>query len=277
MKKLLIVWTTGLLMLSACIPGQPLTSTGPGVETIVAQTLEAVTAAAPTPIMPANGLPVSYNNISFTIPLELNASATPSTNRYVEFPYINPSNGPMPEHVVFKFTSYPVEGDAKIMVFKASDYAAYGQPLQEVVTALLGGQDSVKPMSEALIQGEFYAQRQPLNFKNGHGVRYLTQVLTNAAPITNKDLFYYYQGITTDGAYFVSAVFHVNAAFLVANSNPDSPTPPEGVPFGDPNNVDFPAYLSTVTQKLNDTPPVNYTPSLTLLDKLIESLEVTTP
>lgn len=266
MKNILILLTTGLLMLSACAPAQPVTPTVPGVGTIVAATLQAMTATAPTPAAQASGLPVSSNNISFTIPLELNASATPSTNTDVEYPYINPSGDPMPAHVVFQITNYPVEGDAKIMVFKSSEYAAYGAPLQ----------DANQPLPDQLAH-DFYAQAKPVPFQNGHGVRYLTEVLTNPTPITNRDLFYYYQGITNDGAYFVSAIFHVHAAFLVADGNKDTSTPSGGIPFNWGTDLDFSKYLGDVTQKLNDTPVENYTPSLILLDKMIGSLQVANP
>jgi hypothetical protein len=276
MKKALIVLITGLLMLSACTPAQPVPSTGPGVGTIVAATLQALTAAAPTPGVQASGLPVSNNNISFNIPLELNASATPSTNTDVEYPYINPSGGPMPEHVVFQITNFPVEGDARIMVFKSSEHAAYGAPLQDAVTALLAGGDASQPLPKALAP-DFYAQAKPVPFQNGHGVRYLTEVLTNPAPITNRDLFYYYQGMTNDGMYFVSAIFHVHAAFLVADGKKDSPTPSDGIPFNWGTDLDFSKYLGEVTQKLNNTPAENYTPSLILLDKMIGSMQVANP
>jgi hypothetical protein len=273
--KFIVVTAISLLILSACLPAQPPESDAE-VGAVVAQTLEAMTAAAPAPTQP-KGLPVSYNNISFTIPIEMNVSAAPSTNTDVEFPAINPSGGPMAEHVTFQLTNYPVQGEAQIMVFKSSEYATYGPSMQAAVSALLTGQDTVQPLPETLLQGEFFAQAKPVAFKNGHGVRYLTQVLTNFAPITNDEIFYYYQGITTDGAYFVSAVLHVNAQFLVKDGSMNSPTPPDGIPFDNSANLDFPAYLSAVTKKLNDAPQEGYTPSLLMLDALIESLQVTAP
>lgn len=226
--------------------------------------------------LPASGLPVSFNNITFEIPLELNASAMPSLSTAVEFPYINPGSEPMPEHVVFQLTNFPA-GDASIAIFKASDYAAYGVPLQEAVTALLAKQDGVQPLADPLTQGEFFAQAKPVNFKNGHGVRQLTQVLMNFAPITNEGLLYFYQGITDDGAYFVSAVIHVNAGFLAANGSMDSVTPSDGIPFSFDGGFDFPAYLSAMTQKLNDTPAESFSPSLSALDRMIESIQITPP
>jgi hypothetical protein len=72
MKKLLRVLLISVFALSACTPSsQPTPVVGPNLETMVALTFEALTAAAP-PTAQAIGLPVSYSNISFIIPLELN-------------------------------------------------------------------------------------------------------------------------------------------------------------------------------------------------------------
>lgn len=282
-KKFIFV-AGSLLILAACLP-VPVQSPddSQSVETVVALTFEALTSVAPpaapttAPTQVASGLPVSYNNIAFTIPLELNASATPVVTTDVEYPYINPSNGPMPEHVRFDFTNYPLEGNSEILVFKASEYAAYGN-LQEVVTALLAGQDANAPFPEALVNADFYAHAQPIRFQNGHGVRYLEQTLTAVAPVNNRELFYYYQGITDDGAYFVSARLHTSAPFLVADEQKDSPTPPDGVPFGwEQSDFDFASYLQSISQKLNEAPEESFTPSLATLDRLIESLTISAP
>jgi hypothetical protein len=225
-------------------------------------------------------LPVSYENISFDLPLELSASANGSLSTDIEFPYIYQEGDPMAEHAVIQFTDYPVQvpRQARIMVFKASDYASYSELLQSVVNALSAGQDTLQALPRALVQGEFYTQAKAITFKNGHGVRYLTQVLTDFGPINNEGLFYYYQGITTDGAYFLSAIFPVNADFLPENGLQDAVTPPEGVPFDwQGSSQDFAPYLTAVTQKLNDTPAERYTPSLLTLDKLIESIQVSNP
>jgi hypothetical protein len=275
MKKIASFLTLGLLILSAC-GSAPVAQAG--LETVVAATLDGLTAEAES-----SGLPVSYENISFRIPPALNASVNAFTDTQWEFPSINPSNGPMPAHAIFEFTNYPVESSypahegARIMVFKSSEYAAYGFTEQEAVTALLAGQESSQPIPEALVMGMFYAQEKTVDFQNGHGVRYLTQVLDGVAPISNERIFYYYQGVTNDGAYFVSAIFHVNAAFLVADGDKDSLTPPDGVPFTWDQEVDFTKYRDEITQKLNATPDENFTPSLAVFDQLIGSMEIVSP
>lgn len=44
---------------------------------------------------------------------------------------------------------------------------------------------------------------------DGGGIRYLTQFGQAAGLITNPELFYTFQGLTDDGAYYVAAVFPV--------------------------------------------------------------------
>ena len=286
MKKMWIILLISQLVLSACTPTPPAAPKGPNIETAVAGTLQALTAAAPQPTLPppaapsaapAKGIPVSSNHVAFTIPLEMNASAAPSTTTDVEFPYINPSGGPMASHAVFQITNYPVEGDAKIFVFKSSDYAAYGELTQGAITALLGKKENGQPLPVGLAQ-DFQAQIKAVSFKNGHGVRLLTQVLGNFMTINNHGLFYYYQGISNDGTYYVAAIFHINAAFLVADDKSTSPTPGNGIPFpANPDGASFTKYLDSITQKLNATPPEKYTVSLALLDQLIGSIEAGTP
>lgn len=105
----------------------------------------------------------------------------------------------------------------------------------------------------------------------------MTQILTNFAPITNEDLVYFYQGISNDGTHFVLAVIHINAGFLVADGRMDLATPPDGIPFSFDGNLDFPAYLSAITQKLNDTPAGSFSPSLSTLDQMIGSIHIALP
>jgi hypothetical protein len=282
MKKIWTVLLASQLIISACAISQTVTPPAPEVKTIAAPTVQAATLAPQPTAQPTaaavSGIPVSFNNVSFNIPLELKASASPSTSTDVEFPYINPSGGLMAGHIAFQITNYPVAGDAKILVFKTADYAAYGPTSQNAVTSLLGKQDAFQPLPETLAKG-FYAQAKTVSFKNGHGVRYLYQIMTNFAPVENSGLFYYFQGVTNDGAYFVSAILPVNAAFLPADGNPNSPLPAGGIAFPpDPAAPgEFSKYLDQVTQKLNGTGAEDFTPSLAQLDAIIESIQVANP
>jgi hypothetical protein len=282
MKKQWIALLATLIIISACV-FVPSKKEPPGdVEPDVSSTSQALTSIPQTTVLPTDapmrGIPVTFNNVTFNIPLELRSSANPSTSTDVEFPYINPSGGLMAEHLAFQIAGYPVPRDARILVFKTSDYAAYGPVSQNGVTSLLDNQDAYQPLPETLAKG-FYAQAKTVAFKNGHGVRYLSQIMTGYAPVSNTDLFYYYQGITNDGAFFVSAVLPVKTAFLPEDGAIDSPLTADGVAFpADPAAPgEFSKYLDQITQKLNGTALEVFTPSLSSLDSLIGSINVANP
>ena len=128
-----------------------------------------------------------------------------------------------------------------------------------------------QPLPE-ILDSTFSAQIHAINFKNGHGVRYLSQVFQNFMPANNYGMFYYYQGLTNDGQFYVQAILPINAPFLPADDNPNTPLPADGVPF---NTVDFPGYLATVTQRLDNTSSSSFTPYLDSLDALVASMQVT--
>ena len=107
----------------------------------------------------------------------------------------------------------------------------------------------------------------------------LTEVLTGYAPINNQNIFYYYQGLSTDGKWFIQAIIPIQAAFLVADSDPNSVVPADGIPFpfDTVNDVNaFQNYYDAVKVKLDATDLSAFTPSLGLLDELIQSIHVST-
>jgi hypothetical protein len=116
------------------------------------------------------------------------------------------------------------------------------------------------------------------DFQNGRGIFFLAEYYKEFAivPITNNDLFYSYQGITNDGKYWISATFPVNAPYLQPSF--DDPTVPmDGIVMsseviGEHEN-DW-SYFLRMVDKINSTPDEEFTPSLTCLRTLIESLEV---
>jgi len=281
MKRLTMIMLVFLPVLFACTGIQTATPpvSQPSLETVVAATFQALTAQAPSPTL-NNGQLITFNNVSFTIPNGLSLTVSPVISTDTEYPFIYPQEEPMPSHMRFEIGNYPItsypEHSNEILVFNAQKYAAYSANLQETVSALITGQDAIAPFPESLVDGYFFAQAAPIRFQNGHGVRYLEEVLTGIAPINNQELFYYFQGITDDGMYFISARLHISASFLVADSNPNSITPPDGIPFiWDSTKFDLAKYYQDIEEKLNSSLPDAYSPSLNLLDALINSILVT--
>jgi hypothetical protein len=121
----------------------------------------------------------------------------------------------------------------------------------------------------------FHSNEQVQKFQNGTGIRFLTQYAQAPYPVNNNSLFYTFQGLTNDGAYYISAILPINAAFLSPDGNPNTPLPADGVPFDWNNFENIPAHFELVKQKLNATDPNAFTPSLTNLDTMIQSVRIT--
>jgi hypothetical protein len=52
----------------------------------------------------------------------------------------------------------------------------------------------------------FASNIKVISFQNGKGVRFLTEYAQHAASANNHNLFYYFQGLTGDGAYYIIAI-----------------------------------------------------------------------
>jgi hypothetical protein len=104
---------------------------------------------------------------------------------------------------------------------------------------------------------------------SGGGIRYLAEYAQYTAPVNNNDLFYTYQGLTSDGQYWVAAILPINNPILPANAD----NPPGGLSWDDFSNNFEPYILDMVTQ-LNALPPESYIPTLTALDTLVASITV---
>jgi hypothetical protein len=115
----------------------------------------------------------------------------------------------------------------------------------------------------------FHARYQSLPFQNGGGIRYMVLFAQYSAPVNNHDLFYTYQGLTSDGQYWVSAILPINHTIL-----PDTgDNPPGGVTWEQFGN-DYPSYIADMTNQLNAQPPDSFTPTLAALDALVASISI---
>lgn len=115
----------------------------------------------------------------------------------------------------------------------------------------------------------FFAGYQVVPFMNGGGIRYLTLYAQYYAPVNNNDLFYTYQGLTSNGQYWVSAILPINNPILPANAD----NPPGGVSWEEFNN-NYGPYITDMIAQLNSQPQDAYSPSLGLLDALVGSITI---
>ncbi len=112
----------------------------------------------------------------------------------------------------------------------------------------------------------FHAGLTYLSFQNGSGVRFLTQYDQAIIPINNQELFYTFQGITSDGVYYVSAILPVSDPSLPATGQLTTAEM-------DKIAKNFEAYLKQTTQALDKEPAASFTPRLDALDSLVTSLK----
>lgn len=122
----------------------------------------------------------------------------------------------------------------------------------------------------------FASNFRTISFQNGSGVRFLTEYAQYFATVNNYDLIYHFQGFTDDGEYYIIAILPVTAPALAETSDFEAVVPVGGIAFPDINdpNVDMQAYYASVTDLLNATPSEAFTPALSQLDALIQSMRV---
>ena len=108
-----------------------------------------------------------------------------------------------------------------------------------------------------------------ISFKNGSGIRYLMQQGQSYWPINNQDVFYTFQGLTSDGKYWISARLGISNPALPENGN----TLPNGESM-DTFDQNFPAYSAALTTQLNSQPGDSFSPTLSALDALISSITI---
>jgi hypothetical protein len=167
---------------------------------------------------------------------------------------------------------YPAAEYAALLPGAASNILA----LQDILAnpAQLMGANNL-PTITFFNAGAVFASRDNLiEFQNGAGVRMLTQYAQSFAQINNFELFYHFQGLTSDGSYYLIAILPISAPILAPDN--ESPAPADGVPFPgytDPD-VDYQAYYRLVVEKLNTVPGDSFDPTLTALDQLIGSIKI---
>jgi hypothetical protein len=175
-----------------------------------------------------------------------------------------------------------------IYVYPAQAYAEMVPPAFESIRRLNNIlHDPAAPLTTDLLpavpffnaQASFAANIEVIYFQNGGGVRFLTQYAQYPAPANNHELFYHFQGVTRDGAYYVIAIFPVTAPELAETSESAVDLPIGGTAYPDmsDSNADWDGYYHAVTELLNNTPADSFTPQLGQLDSLINSLVIAAP
>lgn len=257
----------------------PITDTASAPAAIVPA---AATIEAPTSVPAPTGISVSANGTSFIIPQGLANGATLSAlaaSLSPDAPYWDI----YPAYIEFALDGYVLQNkthSARIIIYPVSEYAKVNEGAAQIISdlqTLLANPNAQTPQNLPFLPlfnaGQvFHSNEQFIKFQNGVGIRFLTQFAQAPYPANNQDLLYTFQGITSDNAYYVAAILPINIAFLPQDGNPESPLPADGVPFDWNNFENVNAHFELVKQKLNASDPNAFTPSLTSLDALMQSV-----
>jgi hypothetical protein len=185
--------------------------------------------------------------------------------------------GVAPLHTEIVLKGYTISNyllDPKIYIFPSAEYGSMLDFVQQDINTLklIIANQSAEGMGELPLLPPQYAQQlfhsnfKHIQFQNGQGIRYITQYAQAYVPINNHDVFYTFQGITSDGKTYISLILPVNNPVLQADEGP--------IPGSDftafSNN--FETYLTGIKTQLNASPDDSFTPNLQLLDEMVQSL-----
>lgn len=183
-----------------------------------------------------------------------------------------------PQYDQVKFSGYPLSGtfhEPQLLVYPAAEYAALDGAAAQVILSLTQTLAEKPTAPERLpflplwpAAQMMHSNVEYLSFKNGNGVRFLTQYGQAAYPVNNHDLFYTFQGLTSDGKWYVAAILPVSHSSLPATG--------DQVPGGDFESFanNFEAYMAIAQAQLNTLANDSFTPSLAVLDAMMASLQV---
>ncbi len=300
-KRILAGMLILILATLACGSAMP-TQQVDNVSTIVAATIQALTAAAPLATQPLatqaaptqapqpSGVAASFGNVSFVIPNGLASGASGEQAAAVD-----ETNGApwevAPAHIHFTLNGYNDQlgkfSVADITIYPAQDFAAVSagatnslQSLQAILASPSAPltKDALPQVPTFNAAQMFAAQVQRINFASGSGLRMVTQYGQAVGPATNNGTFYHFEGLTSDGKYYVVVVLPIGSPLLSSGNDPNAPAPAGGVPFPGYSSIDpkdYDTYFQAVTDKLNAAGADTFQPSLSQLDALIQSITVT--
>ena len=199
-------------------------------------------------------------------------------------PESNDLNGPgfdlNPQYTELTFTGYVLPDrffTPQISVYPVQRFSELvPDVIPQRVTALqaLTGGGSVGDQGLPLLPvfnaaQELYAQYNVIAFQSGSGVRFLTQYSQAADPINNHEMFFTFQGLTSDGKYWISAILPISNPILPENGD----NPPNGQSWDQFSN-NFVPYIADMQTLLNNQVAGSFTPTITALDALIASITI---
>ena len=169
--------------------------------------------------------------------------------------------------------------DPQIHIYPVTDYAELFEGVEPEIERLRAVLASVADGAESSVAGGlpflppiageqvFAAQLAVLDFVGGSGIRYLTQYDAGPHSITNQTVFYTFQGLTDDGAFYVAAFLPIRTSALL-----DSPA--TDISFNEIIGGEFPAYVEDIARRIDGLSATDFELRVTFLDDMIKNMEV---
>jgi heat shock protein HslJ len=229
---------------------------------------------------------VSFNGFSF------NFDSTLATNVNISQFAGDPADlqqpgGPEVRHTQFLLSSTSpapesfLDATGAIRVYQTADFAAYAdaqvelQQLQTLITdradlaPFMAVDTTVAPnelpfMPQMPASQVIRARAQYVETPAVRGISYVTVFRQDVSPFVSSEFVYTFQGLSIDGAHYISAIFRVNASVFPADIPADFDM--------DTFNATFNDYLVESVDQLNQAGLETFTPSLTTIDALIQSI-----
>jgi hypothetical protein len=284
MKRWVPIYLFGLLLFACSIPSTIPTQTATPSQTSVTETslvteIPTETTAPVITEQPAPATNVSCNELElFLDPALASGFNCESITESSEGLEVHPQNSTVTlqgyvlsgKFFTPHISVYPVQRYTELL---PDTIPAYLSALQSIVSnsscpAFTGSFNSSLPFLPVFNASQvFFAECQVISFVGGNGIRYLTEFAQYYAVVNNYDLFYTYQGITSDGNYWVSAILPINNPILPDNGD----NPPDGMTMEE-FSANYEPYLMDVIDQLNSQPSDSYNPTLTALDELVSSI-----
>lgn len=184
----------------------------------------------------------------------------------------------VPEHREYRFNSWIINDaflDARIKIYAVDEFKTInpgvGDRLAELENVLMNkpADGEGAPVGDIFNAGQMYKSNvKYLQFQNGEGIRFLTQYGQALFPLGRPMMFYTFQGLTSDGRYYISAWL---------------PATHPSLPHGNTVTLDqafmdnWENYVAETEAQLNAEADNTFLPPLGLLDQMMESMTVGEP
>ena len=198
---------------------------------------------------------------------------------------------PDDEYTIATFTFTQPADDGNLSSFCRIDGCITFYDAQKYADAFEGFEHNVDLMQTAIANGQLgkfptvgaavlmQSQIRPLSFQNGTGFRGVVSRGQDGYWVNNESIVYDFHGLTDDGNYYVRVQIPIDWAYLIdsydleSNSNEDAILPDNLVPDSpDGNRANMMAYNQALEPLLDVAPNAEFTPDLSLLDALVQSI-----